>query len=61
MDKISQGSYSGLATRRLLLLKEAITEVTMRMTQENQIEVAHESEDKVGWAMMFIRATEKST
>ena len=57
--KISSDELCGLATRRLLLLKEAITEVTLRMSDEGQIDVAQEAEDKVGWTMTFIRATEK--
>ncbi|CAK0840351.1 unnamed protein product, partial [Prorocentrum cordatum] len=59
MGKISHGPLRGLAVRRLLLLKEAIREITIRMADEQQIDVAHSAEDQVGWGMTFIRAAEK--
>ena len=58
--KKKEDEYAGLASRRLLLLKEAIGEVALRMADEKTIDVAQEMEDKIGWTMTCIRAIEKA-
>ena len=58
-DRMEKDANRGIAARRLLCLREAMWEVSVRMAEEDTIEVAHNTEDKVGWTMAFIRATEK--
>ena len=60
-EKIRRDQYRDLATRRLLLLKDAITETTIRMSSESQIDVAREVEDKIGWTMVCIGQWRKLT
>ena len=43
---------------RLILMKEALSEVSIRMSEEKLADVAKIDEDKLGWSMTFLRAAE---
>ena len=45
--------------RRLMLVKQAIADVTKKMQLESKVAQAESSDDKLGWTMRFIRAAEE--
>ena len=45
--------------RRLLLIKQSIADVTKKMQLEANIARAESTDDKLGWTMRFIRASEE--
>ena len=55
-EKLTNDGLMDLATRRFILMKEALSEVSIRMSGEELADVAKNDEDKLGWSMTFLRA-----
>ena len=60
-ERLKNDDAPELATRRLLLLKQAIKHVTHSMAAENQEYMAQTHDDKYGWTMRIIRAAEENS
>ena len=56
----AENAVADQPVRRLLLIKRAISEVTSAMQADMKVDVAKHADDKLGWAIRFLRAAEHS-